>query len=233
MLALALVLAGALVAYSSLTNRAPSGEVAYLVRNLVTGVVLVGLALAAGLSPEQLGLSPAAAAAGLSWGRVVVVAVAVVAAAAGALADRVPAIGRALDDERADLPLDRLVFHVLVRIPLGTALFEEVAFRGVLLAAFDAAAGTGWAVAASSVAFGLWHVGPTRLAARENGVDDPGEVRRRVAVAVVVTTVGGVGFALLRVASGSLLAPVLAHWATNALFLLVAAARRSVAGRHA
>jgi uncharacterized protein len=39
---------------------------------------------------------------------------------------------------------------------------------------------------------------------------------------VLVTTISGYGFAWLRLASGSLLAPVLAHCATNSLALVAA-----------
>lgn len=226
MLLAAVALAGGLVAYNSVTNRTPTSDAVYLVRNLLVGVALVTGALAAGVSLDQLGLAPDAMATGWRWGRLVVLVVAVLAALAGALADRVPVIAAALDDRRADLPPQRLAFHVLVRIPLGTALFEEVAFRGVLLAAFGEAVSTGWAVAASSVAFGLWHVGPTRLAARANQVADRRAIRRRVVAAVAVTTIGGVGLALLRVGSDSLLAPALGHAAVNGLALLVAAAHR-------
>lgn len=214
------------MAYNTVANRGRTREATYLLRNLATGAVLVAIAVAAGLTPERLGLAPDAVADGLRWGRLVVLAVAVLTAVAGALAGRVPALAVALDDDRADLPPGQLAFHVLVRIPLATAAFEELAFRGVLLAAFDEALGTPAAIIASSIAFGLWHVGPTRLTARLNGVDDPTSIRRRVAVAVVVTAIGGVGLALLRLGSGSLLAPLLAHWATNAFALLLAAARR-------
>lgn len=222
----AVALAVALVAYNTVTNRTPTRDATYLVRNLAVGAALVAGALAAGLSLAQLGLAADGVTDGWRWGRLVVLVVAVLAAVAGALADRVPVIGGALDDRRADLPPQHLAFHVLVRIPLGTALFEEVAFRGVLLAAFAEAVGTGWAVVASSVAFGLWHVGPTRLATRENEVDDDRTARRRVVAAVALTTVGGGGFALLQVGSGSLLAPVLAHAAINGFALLLAAVRR-------
>lgn len=45
-----------------------------------------------------------------------------------------------------------------------------------------------------------------------------------VAGAVLVTTVAGAALGVLRLGSGSLLAPVLAHWATNSGGLLAAAA---------
>lgn len=228
MLLVALGLAAALVAYNTVTNLERSRESTYLVRNVVTGAGLVLAARAVGLSLDQLGLGQDAVAEGLRWGRLIVLVAAVGAAAAAPLADHVPAIARALDDRRADLPADRLAFQVFVRIPVGTAAFEELAFRGVLLAAFAQAAGTTWAVAASSVAFGLWHIGPARLTARINGVRDPRAIRRDVLVAVVTTTVGGLGFALLRLVSGSLLAPVLAHAGINGFGLLVAAARQRI-----
>jgi uncharacterized protein len=43
-----------------------------------------------------------------------------------------------------------------------------------------------------------------------------------IAGAVLVTTVAGMMFCWLRERSGSLLAPILAHWATNSLGLLAA-----------
>jgi uncharacterized protein len=111
-----------------------------------------------------------------------------------------------------------------VRIPLGTALFEEVLFRGVVLAALQQVGSTGFAVAWSSIAFGLWHIAPTIVALRENGVPPASPAGQRAILgAVLVTTLAGIGFAGLALASGSLLAPFLAHWAVNAFGLLAAA----------
>ncbi|MDX1622063.1 MAG: CPBP family intramembrane glutamic endopeptidase [Nitriliruptorales bacterium] len=223
MTALALALTVALVGYSVVTNLDRSRESTYILRNLAIGVALAVVARAAGLSWSEMGLAREALDDGWRWGRLVAIAVAVGAAVVGALAGRVPAIDRALQDRRADLPPRQLAFHALVRIPIGTAAFEEFAFRGVLLAAFTAAWGQGWGVAASSLAFGLWHIGPARLTARINHRDDPRQLRREVVGAVALTTLGGVAFALLRLGSGSLLAPVLAHTSTNVFGLLVAA----------
>ena len=50
-----------------------------------------------------------------------------------------------------------MLFQVLVRIPLGTVLLEEVAFRGVLPALLGAAPAIRWRwgpVIGASVAFG-------------------------------------------------------------------------------
>lgn len=80
------------------------------------------------------------------------------------------------------------------------------------------------AVVASSTVFGLWHFAPTVVGLRFNGigVSSP-EGLGTIVAGVVVTTTAGLAFIRLRRRSGSLLAPVLAHWATNALGPLAAA----------
>jgi membrane protease YdiL (CAAX protease family) len=115
-----------------------------------------------------------------------------------------------------------------VTVPLGTVVFEEVAFRGVLWGLIAQARGPGWATAVSSVLFGLWHVLPALQLARTNAALQaaaPGGRRILVAVlgTVAFTTLAGVVFAELRRGTGSLLAPVGLHWATNGLGVLAAA----------
>lgn len=220
----ALGVAAALVAWNTVGNRRPSRESTYLLRNAVAGIVLLVVARVAGLSWADLGLGAGAVDAGWRWGGLAVLVAGVGASALGALAGVWPRLRPALADPRADLPPARLVFQVLVRIPLGTALFEELVFRGVLQAMATEALPVASAVGLQAVAFGLWHVGPTRLALRERArpPDPPGQVRV-VAAAVVVTAVAGVVLGLLRIHTGSLLAPVLAHAAVNAFGLLLAA----------
>lgn len=227
---LVVALAGGLLAWSAVTNLV-LGERGYLLRNLVATGALLLLADALGIATGELGLQPRRAATGLLSGGVAVAAVVVVLAAGVALADRFRPVAVLLADERAALPPRLLAYHVLLRIPLGTALFEEVAFRGVLLAALTGVAGDGGAVVWSSVVFGLWHVPPTMVTLRINGVAvaTPRGLAA-VAGAVVVTAVAGSAFAGLRWASGSLLAPILAHWATNAGGILAARGRRDPQG---
>lgn len=224
--ALALGIAAALVTYNTVTNRRPTRQATYIGRNLVTGVLLVGVARWSGLSWGDLGLDVADAARGWRWGGSAALVVALVTGVAWLLAGRVPAATRLLSDRRADLSPRALAFHVLVRIPVGTAAFEEMAFRGALLAVFLAVTPTAGAVAASSIVFGLWHVAPTRRTLDINGVRDPGDRRREVAAAVLVTSIGGAVLCLLRLGSGSVLAPVLAHAAVNGTGLVAAAAFR-------
>jgi membrane protease YdiL (CAAX protease family) len=106
----------------------------------------------------------------------------------------------------------RQVLVPLLVIPLGTVLFEETIFRGVLLAVLLARYPRRTAILGSAAAFGLWHLVPAVSAA--DGASTIAAIGT-VAGTIAVTTVAGVLFAWLRMRSGSLLAPILAHVATN------------------
>ena len=108
-------------------------------------------------------------------------------------------------------------------IPLGTVLPEEFAFRGLLLALLGRRYGVLAGTLLSSGLFGLWHVvaslggGPANAAiVGVVGGGTAGTVARVIAT-VSFTTLGGVVLCWLRLRSGSLLAPILAHWTVNAL----------------
>ena len=77
---------------------------------------------------------------------------------------------------------------------------------------------TEWAVVACSVLFGLWHV-PGVLDATSGSA---GHVLAAAGGTFVATFAAGVLFCWLRIRSGTLLAPVMAHLATNTLALVVA-----------
>jgi uncharacterized protein len=107
-----------------------------------------------------------------------------------------------------------------VRIPLATAIAEELTFRGALLGLArrrSPAAAVGWI----SLLFGASHALPTLQHYEGNPasglVADPRK-GRWVAVLVATLSTAGAGclFAWLRLRSRSLLAPILAHAASNA-----------------
>ncbi len=54
-----------------------------------------------------------------------------------------------------------ILHRVGFSIPLGTAVFEEVAFRGVLFGLLMRRRGTATAIWLSSALFGLYHIGLT------------------------------------------------------------------------
>jgi membrane protease YdiL (CAAX protease family) len=163
----------------------------------------------AGLSWAELGLDRARLPAGLRLGGLV----AVIVAAAIALLVLVPGTRSLL--ESSDVAADSSTRHLLmplVIIPLGTALFEEVIFRGVLLAALLRATSRLRAVVVSSALFGLWHLHAALSDANGEGLAATFGI---VIGTIAVTTAAGALFAYLRLRSGSLAAPVLAHSATN------------------
>jgi membrane protease YdiL (CAAX protease family) len=101
----------------------------------------------------------------------------------------------------------------LLIIPFGTVLFEELIFRGVLLGATLRRWGTRTAVAVTSIVFGLWHL-PDALRTTSSGTSL--HVAGAIIGTIAVTTAAGVLFALLRLRSKSLIAPILAHLAFDA-----------------
>jgi uncharacterized protein len=144
---------------------------------------------------------------------------ALAAATAGAwlAAAAMPAARPFLDDKRVTgLDGRGVAYQTLVRIPVGTVLWEEIAFRGVLQAALRRVMSEPAAIAVTSGVFGLWHVRPTAGALRANGLaEGRGRAVAGVAAGVAVTAAGGAAFSSLRARSGRLAAPVLLHAAIN------------------
>jgi uncharacterized protein len=217
----------ALVGWNAALNPVPFPDWSYVPANLGLAAAAVAAGRRAGLGADELGL-------GRGQGRGLAIGLAVAAAVGGGLllALRVPAAAPFLADERAaGLAGWALLYGAALRIPLGTAVPEEVVFRGVLLGAL-ARRLTWWRAAwASSAVFGLWHIGPTIVLARVNGLDtSPLATAGVVAGAVGLTTIAGMGFCLLRRWGRGVVAPAIAHSATNGLSLLAAVAAQRAAG---
>ncbi len=217
----AAMLSLALLAWNNLVHLVPGTQLAYVPLNLAAAGAVVGTARHCGLSWSDLGLRRDRLRSGACWGGAVAAAI----AAGLAVAVAVPGLHPLLDDARVRrLGPGAVAYHVLVRVPLGTVVLEEVAFRGALFGALAHGGRRLWAAAASSAVFGLWHIRPTLgLLDANDVVDDPVARGATVALAVATTAAGGMLFCLLRVRSGSTLAPVVAHTATNSLGILAAA----------
>jgi membrane protease YdiL (CAAX protease family) len=185
--------------------------------NLLTAAGLTAYARRAGCSGGDLGIRAADAAAGLRLG----LAAAAVAAGGVALAASLPATRPFFQDRRVTAVGRReAAYHLAVRIPLATALAEELAFRGALLALLRQRRSRAVAVAWTSLLFSASHVLPTLRHYDGNPasglVADPGRGRRIAVLGTTLSTAGaGCLFAWLRLRSRSLVAPVLAHAATN------------------
>lgn len=111
-----------------------------------------------------------------------------------------------------------VAWRLFVHLTVGTALFEELLFRGVLWDLATRAWGTMPAWLGTSVIFALWHVVLTIQSVGQTNV--PGDL---APVAVVLGLLGvfggGLVFGALRLGSGVLAATV-AHWAVDALMLI-------------
>jgi membrane protease YdiL (CAAX protease family) len=139
-----------------------------------------------------------------------------------------------LDDRASGQRSRDVLYRVLVRLPLGTALFEEVAFRGTIEGIWRrSGASKREAAMAAAVAFGLWHLIPGTQALNGNPLNlRLTSAKSRWAVVIVgavVTAIASLGFSRLRERSGSLVAPWLTHAAINSSMYLtgVAAWRRA------
>jgi uncharacterized protein len=186
----------------------------YVPVNLGVVAVLVLIALQQRVSLSELGLSRARLPAGLLVGLAIAAGIAAALAAGAAL----PLTRGFFEDERiADIDgAGGLAYQTLIRIPIGTVLHEEFAFRGLLLALLMRLYPTAVAVGVSSLLFGLWHIHPTLDALAANDLAESTiETAGAVTGAVVITAIGGVIFCMLRLWTGSLLAPIVTHIATN------------------
>lgn len=204
------VTVGALAAYD-IARRTLLPDGVHFAANTAMIAVLAALAAGASLTKVELGLERARLAAGARLGLTVLAIVMAVVVIVVAVSD--DPFG--LVSGRADVSRGEMLFQVLVEIPLATVLVEEFAFRGVMAALLERVAARGPAVMWSAVLFGLWHLAPAWPTAHV------GSVARAVGT-VVATAVAGAVLHLLKRRSGSLLAPVIAHWATNGAALAVA-----------
>jgi membrane protease YdiL (CAAX protease family) len=198
-----------------LVNMVLPGWAYPLVNALVAGA-LIGLALALRLGSESIGFSRRhlrrSVLVGAVGGGLVVLAFVVMAL--------VPELRGVFDDGRAvTTGLGGLLWAALIRIPVGTVLLEEVAFRGVLPAILGGGARWRWTpVLVSSVLFGLWHLLPslalTGNAALRGALGGASQVLIS-GLAVLVSVGLGVLLYAWRQAGRGLLAPMMVHVATN------------------
>ncbi len=195
-------------------NKAVPGY--YLFWTLGGSVVVLALGILDGCTWADLGLAPSTWFMGAVWGGVLMAGVFAVYAIGSTWKKTRAAFH---DQNIAGLSLPRLFWQSLVELPFGTVLFEEIAFRGVLWAMLARRHGLVWATVWSAILFGLWHILPSLdLHLRNQRLGEVGGGwARTVAIggSVLTTAIGGIVFSLLRIGSGSLIAPMGLHWSTN------------------
>lgn len=180
---------------------------------IVAGLVLFLVARSLGVEPSQLGRAG-------SLSRTFGWAVVTVAILAYGLL-----VARVFEVSQRDQCIERLrprdLGIKLGLILLGTAVPEEVLFRGVLFGAFEDEFSTFWGIIASSAIFGLWHVGPELQRLRANTSSEKKVSMLMTVPAVAFTAVAGALLCGVRISSKNLWAPVLVHWLSNAGGLLI------------
>ncbi len=221
----------ALAAWNNLAGRQRWHQRWYPLANLgATGTALAAAAVS-GLTADDLGLRREQLGAGLRWA----------AGPSGALATgwviaaAVPASRPALADRRiTSLTWPQVAYQVAVRIPAGTVLWEEVAFRGVLQAFLRRVLPGPEALAITAAVFGIWHVRPTVEALRINQMTTSRwSMAGSVAASVAGTAAAGLLLSWLRERSGSLAAPILLHLSADCGAALAARSAHGIsAGLH-
>jgi membrane protease YdiL (CAAX protease family) len=197
---------------------------AYPITNSIVAVILIAVALRAGATTEAVGLRigkrPLAA---------TLIGLACVAAvlATGWLLPPIREVFTA--SPAAGISTAGLLWAVLIRVPFGTVLLEEVAFRGVLPALFGAD-GRRWMwrpMLGASALFGLFHLAPALRQGRCDALAvhslfcGAGPVLGPAA-AVIVATGLGLLLCLVRHVGGGLLAPIAVHTAANSAGYILA-----------
>jgi membrane protease YdiL (CAAX protease family) len=204
----------------NVVNNRLAPQTHYLLWSFGGSVGLLALGLLDGNSWTDMGLGFGYLVPGLAWAGACIGAVTAVYLVGSAF-KRTRA---AFHDERmSELTGGRLMFQALVEVPFGTVLLEEIAFRAVLFSMLVRRYGLGWGIVVSSVLFGLWHILPSIGTHEQNpalgsvvGSGLRGNILA-VGLSVLTTTLAGVLFSGLRLVSGSVLAPMGFHWATNGL----------------
>lgn len=216
------VTAGLILGYGVLVNLLVP-EAFYVPANLAASGATVYLASRMGLTVKDMGLEPERIPSGLRRGLVASAPV----STAIALAVAVPWTRRYfLDSKIINASTGRALYEMLLRVPFGTSLSEELLFRGVLLGLSLRRYRPWVAIAISSAVFGAWHILPTMQSMTTNEAlsnrVDTGLTAKAGAVAGVVaaTALAGVVFSRLRLRCGSIVAPWIVHSALNSLSYL-------------
>lgn len=221
----AAVVAVALLTVSNVMSNRVLPEWAYLPWNALVAVTLIVIARRAGFDFTGVGL------AFRRWHRPVGVGLLLVACTGFifALGMVLPATKDAFLDARVQQTgLAGMLFQVLLRIPLGTVLLEEIAFRGVLPTLFGGNPAQVWRwkpILGASALFGLWHVLPSSALTTGNSAvrEMLGGSAVLVAVlAVASTMLVGILLSLVCHVGRGLKASMLVHWATNSLGFVAA-----------
>ena len=136
---------------------------------------------------------------------------------------------------RSNLTRRELAHELFVRLPVGVAFLEELAFRGLLYTSLRRRFSSAQSITWSALAFAGWHFAVTYTSAAQTNLNDaarlPGFLRpfvQPIAVlgGMLTTGLAGAGFALLRERTGNLAGPIVAHWVVDGVMVAAIWSRR-------
>lgn len=185
--------------------------------NLISAAALTALALRVGCTPGDLGLARSDLSRGLRTGLVGAACCCSVIGAAAA----VPSTRRYFLDARLmNMSHKETLYHAVLRIPVATALAEEVMFRSALHAIFARKHRLPTTLTLTSLLFGMWHILPTLDAFEGNPISSLSRSQRAARAKTVLGIAGatagaGLFFSCLRLRSKSVAAPALSHAMVN------------------
>jgi membrane protease YdiL (CAAX protease family) len=224
----ALALIGLLLAYANLDawraarREGPTSSSTNLTHLAMLGLT-IGWAAVERLGPDALGLGRRRLGRGLLWGTVV--------GLLGAIPIRLffafPLVSRdaIAQPEFEGLSRARLLWLVGGQFLFGSAVFEEVAFRGLLHAKLVRLLGAGPALLVGSGVFAAWHLVITWYNLRRSNL--PRTLFPLLYLgALAALFAGGLLFGLLRQSTGHLAGSIAAHWLMVANIVLAVARPR-------
>jgi membrane protease YdiL (CAAX protease family) len=197
----------------------PGGSWQFVVAGAVLVLISVAAARVLRLDAAALGLRRAGALRGagigaLGGGLIAGAAVAVMRGVAPGVTG-----GPVIYEPLSTVGASDLASHILFFLPFGAVIPEEVAFRGTLLGGLLATHGVRLAVIASAIAFSLWH-GTVAVFTVMNTTMPVVLIIPAIAGAFAILFVGGAIMSTLRVATGTIVTSIAAHWAFNAVILV-------------
>ena len=210
-----------MLAIANLMSNRVLPEAAYVPWNLAVAAVCLLIARSAA-TPAEIGFTRWRS--GAAWG----VTLFVFTAGLLLLAVTMPVFNDLYHDRRVGAGWSTMLYQTIVRIPLGTVVLEETAFRGVLPGLLAKRFSLARSCFLASLLFGLWHVLPALGLNKVNPAmtqlfgDGAGGVAAAVLFAVIGTLATGLWWCWIRYRSGSILSTMIAHLATNSVAYAIA-----------
>jgi membrane protease YdiL (CAAX protease family) len=218
----AVLLSVLLLLYGNLTSLSePERREEFLLySNLGLLLLLLLWARWAGFTFSELGLAGAQVRVSALWGIALGLVLALPPVAFIALAPFVTGEPVQAGDIN-DLSGSEMALRLAFRVPVGTALFEEVAFRGVLYASWLRATNLRRTVLVTGIVFALWHgVISFQSVSQSEVVEGAPLIALGYLASLLGLFVGGAAFALLRWRTGGVAGPFFFHWIVVALMTL-------------